>query len=303
MSDVETSSQSPLDGAALPLSFEAWAELSARLLSLKEEDRLDILDDRRVAIEDWQRCDEHYVLALTDEMRRGSMDRARTYAGKCAAEIERRATANTAPLADAPTPEPVEADATRTAEVPVPLQAPETAVPTFLQQHEAPGGAFARVQRPPEHLAGTAMAFELPTALRSKATAALPFQPGAAPTLPAAPSHPPAPAPTGGETIGLGVDLIAQMRGTLPFAKSGAAAPRVAFPRLPLQTYASFCAELSVFPERTAAILGKYHVPSEDARAALVQEWQARLDAHADTRAEWQRHFDSFCAWLRQQPR
>ncbi len=206
---------------------------------------------------------------------------------------------------EAPVPEP---GAGLDAPPPEPPRVEPSQVPGYLQPHSsatpAPLPHVSPATRAAENLAGTAMAFELPTALRPKASAALPFQTGASSpiaTAPPEPRHPPA--PTSGETIGEGVDLMAQMRGTLPFARASAAATPVAYPRMPLQTYASFCAELAAFPDAAAAIFTKYNVSGEPARAALVQEWQTRFDAHADTKADWQKHFDTFRAYLLRQPR
>ncbi len=72
---------------------------------------------------------------------------------------------------------------------------------------------------------------------------------------------------------------------------------------MPLKTHASFCAELALFPEKTAEILQKYKVSGDAARAALEQEWRGRLDAHPDTKAEWDTAFATYRDWLRQQRR
>jgi len=167
----------------------------------------------------------------------------------------------------------------------------------------APLALLPLAARPADDLARTAMAFELPTALRPKPGAALPFQAGGSSSMATPSPDPRRPSiSTAGETIGLGVDLIAQMRGTLPFGRPGAAAAPIVYPRMPLQTYASFCAELAAFPEKAAEILAKYHVSGEPARAALVQEWQTRLDAHADVKADWQELVNTFRAGLLRQP-
>jgi hypothetical protein len=90
----------------------------------------------------------------------------------------------------------------------------------------------------------------------------------------------------------------------LPFEKSGAAPTKPAvYPRMPLQGYASFCAELAVFPDQTPAVLSKYRVESDAARAALDQEWQARFAANPDTAAEHQALVVEYQEWLRRQPR
>jgi putative alpha-1,2-mannosidase len=72
---------------------------------------------------------------------------------------------------------------------------------------------------------------------------------------------------------------------------------------MPLEAYASFCAELADSTNDAAAVFAKYHVSGEPARAALDQEWQTRFDAHADTKAKWQKLFDACRARLLQQRR
>jgi len=172
-----------------------------------------------------------------------------------------------------------------------------TSSPTSTLQLPAAGSS--------EDLVRTAMAFE-PSGLRPNAADALPFQSGASSPLATAPtetSRPRVPAATAGETLDVGVDLIAQMRSTLPFAGAGASAPPIVYPRMPLEAYASFCAELAAFTNDAAAVFAKYHVSGELARAALDHEWQTRFDAHADTKAKWQKLFDACRARLLQQQR
>jgi hypothetical protein len=72
---------------------------------------------------------------------------------------------------------------------------------------------------------------------------------------------------------------------------------------MPLETYASLCAELAVSPAPTAEILRKYNIADDAARAALEGHWQARLDANPDTKDEWQRLFMTYRDWLAQQGR
>ena len=189
-SDVEASSQSPPDDGELPLSFEACAELSARLLGLGQGERLQFLDEREVNPDDWQRCDRHYSLALADDIVRERMERADLYGSKCAAEIERRKDAAARPASEPETarvpPEPdadLKLDSGALVE-PARVEPPH--VPSYLQANAAPlPSPFAQpAVLSSKNFAGTAMAFELPTALRQKvAAAALPFPPGAGSTL------------------------------------------------------------------------------------------------------------------------
>ena len=71
---------------------------------------------------------------------------------------------------------------------------------------------------------------------------------------------------------------------------------------MPLETYASLCAELAVAPERTAETLAKYKVESEPARRALDEDWARRAAQYPDTRAELERLVSSYTAWLRRKP-
>jgi len=297
------SRQNPPDGAELPLSFEAWAELSGRLAKLSADERFDLLDERDVANKDWERCDRHYALALADEIGEGRMERARVYAAICAAQIAGRGSAADMPSVITP---PAEASDAKAESSPEASLAPETAVPTFLQDRGVSAVAIRLMESPRESLAATAAAFELPTALRSKAADALPFRADAGPSLAvgaAAPKPPPARAvAVGSGTIGIGEDLAAQ-HATLPFPTGAGRPAPVAYPRMPLQTHASLCAELAVFPEKAAEILRKYNVSSDAAHAALEHEWRTRLDAHPDTKVTWDQAFSTYSEWLRRQPR
>jgi hypothetical protein len=301
MSEMDTRSEGGAGDDVVPLSFEAWAELSARLVKLSPEQRLEILDEHEVETEEWRRCEMRYALALADDIEEGRMERVTFYADTCVAEMGRRRMASEAAavVASAPVETDTEVDPAPELER---ARGPETGLPSFLHERIASPVAVGPVQRPPAHLAGTAMAFELPTALRPKAADALPFQAGASPGVATAilePKHPPAPSPPAGATLGVGSDLLAQARSTLPFGKS-AGPPPVAYPRMPMQTYASFVAELAESPEKTAEILHKYRVSGDAARAALEQEWGARLEAHADTRAELETMVATYRDWIRQ---
>lgn len=171
----------------------------------------------------------------------------------------------------------------------------------------APAAASAPpVRGVPAELAATAMAFELPSALRPKPADALPFHESSEPPFAALPSEqkPATPPPGAGETIEEGINLMALVSATLPFVKvPKEVAPAVPVVAMPLQTYASFCAELAVFPERAAEIGRKYNVANEEARAVVDLDWRSRMEAQPAMRAEWEKLFTTYRDWLLRQPR
>lgn len=314
MSEQQTTSPDPT-ASALTLTFEAWAELSARLLNLDKEARLDVLFEREVDPAAFARCDAHYVLELGRDMAQGRNDRVDSYAQKCVAEMERRKAAPPEPVAEAETSRTGDEEA-----LAAPPQADATGVPSFLQEQPVPPPPALDVAAPkpavplsPKDLASTSAVFAMPSALRA---GALPFSSTAAPSITAKPAEPNAPRPpqTGvdpvlqGATMPLGNNLSAIVKAVLPFAGSpGPKPPSSAgptpptFPRLPLQTYASLCAELAVFPAKSAEILKRYNIADDAARAAVDKDWQTRLDAHPATKAEWQQLFTAYRDWLSQQ--
>jgi len=260
------------------------------------------LEERGISLDDWTRCDEHYAMALAEDLGHRRMGRAASYAAKCVEEIERR-NAQAKPAGGEggapPTPASSEPAAGSTPEPPgeakigAPLQQPDlTGVPSFLQQYAAPAPPLAP---PPAELRATTDVFQLPTALRN---GALPFKQGAGPSPLAAPSDPMLrrPPENAGETLSLGgtlpveVALGAPLAAALAYAGGFPAAPKPpAFPRMPLQTYASLCAELAASSGSVSEILAKYDVADDAAKAALDQHWQARFAAHPSTRDEWAR--------------
>lgn len=281
----------PADRAApLPLEFDRWAELSARLLDRTGEERVDILDEQGIDPADMERCDTQYGMEIAREVAQGRMERAESYARKCAAELAGR---TRPPVAEASAEAAAEAEEeAEPAALELTLEPdPEpSAPPTFMQ---APSG---------QRLAGTMDAFEIPTAYRN---AALPFKEGAS-SLFAAPSEPPQPRPaTGGAALAQTMDVgsaLLKLAPATPFAPSSRP-PAVAFPRMPLETYASLCAELAVFPQKAAEVLAKYHVPPGAAHAAVDEEWQARFVKFPETKAKWQDLVKQYREWLERQPR
>jgi hypothetical protein len=276
--------------SGVPLSFDAWAELSAGMVNLGKEQRIEMLEARNVEVGDWERSDQHHLQALAGDLARGDMTRLRRYGALCAAELKGRDTGGSPAQTPPSTPPPPVAAGTAEATPNAPP--PEAAVPTFLQEAgPTPASSpAAPPRREPESLTGTALAFEIPSAFR---VGALPFNPDAAPVLkPSAGEPKPARAlDAPGETVPLGVamgpgaDKSEAFRPAIPFPAPSAPA----FPRMPLATYAALCAELVVFPGRSAEVLAKYRITSETARTALEEHWLSRFAEHPGTKAEWQR--------------
>jgi hypothetical protein len=304
-------SDAPAPGEA-EIDFETWAALSARQLKLDQEARFDLLEEREIDPAAYARAEERWVMALSDDLSAERMDRVDLYAACCAAEMQRRKetkqeTADVVALAPAPIKAP-EAPATVPAkEVAVPFVAPEVAFfavepPGVLVSPPPVLVSPPPVLRAPSPLAGTMMTSEPLQGARAAATA-LPFgnAPSARFVAEMSAPRPGAPeAKVGGETLPLGVDLLGAMRQELPFKKSAAPspAPVAAWPRLTLDTYASLCAELSVFPERGPDILKKYGIADEAGLRAVDREWAERLSTHPETQDLWQRKVGEFRAWL-----
>ncbi len=66
----------------VPLDFDAWADLSARLVKLDEEAREKLLDESGLDLDAWTRCDRHYGLLLAADLRAGRLERAKAYASR-----------------------------------------------------------------------------------------------------------------------------------------------------------------------------------------------------------------------------
>ncbi|XYI02877.1 hypothetical protein ACMHYB_25245 [Sorangium sp. So ce1128] len=244
------------DAVHVPLDFEAWSELSARLLERDVDARLDLLAEADVDPVDWNRCDMHWSLALAQDISAGRLDRAQRHGGRCATELAQRRR---------------------------PAAAAQPASP-------APRGT-PTVASPPSSLIGTSPSVELPSHLRAAASA-LPFKSTSSSKVVASLSAPgPAPVahdPTRGETMPLGMSLTAHVEAVLPFAsKPGGPPAQPRAPRVSLQTYAALCAELSVAPDRTAEILRKYDIRDEASRRAIDDEWRARFEAQPEALEEW----------------
>ncbi|WP_437311236.1 hypothetical protein [Sorangium sp. So ce388] len=243
------------DAVHIPLDFEAWSELSARLLERDMDARLDLLAEAELEPVDWNRCDMHWSLALAQDIAAGRLDRAQRHGGRCATELAQRRRAATAAQRASP----------------------------------APGGT-ATVASPPMSLVGTSPSVDLPSHLRAAASA-LPFKGPSSKAVASLSAPSPAPVPhdpTRGETMPLGMSLTAHVEAVLPFATMPGGPPPQPRPQhTSLQTYAALCAELSVAPDRTADILRKYDIRDEASRRALDDEWRARFEAQPDALEEW----------------
>jgi hypothetical protein len=296
-----------------PISFDRWVALAASLLDLDLAARIDLLEKRGVDPDEWMESDEHHSLALAAEIAAGRMDRAEQYGLACAAEVTRRKNgAASEPVGDEPR---AEAQTAQRAEAPAEGPAIAEATPSFLKAEPGAADRLPAEKRP--SLASTVAALELPSFVRQTA-GALPFSDKAAPVLPAQ-SAAAVLAPPSGQTIAADIDLVALAQTALPFpakqeparasltetSRAAVVPKHASFPRLPMQTYASLCAELGVFPDRAGEILLKYGVRDAEARRALDEDWQARFAAHPDTRATFANQCAEYRAWLlqQQQPR
>ena len=341
----------------LPLTFDAWTDLSARLLNLGPGARLGILDEQDVDEPDWLKCNEHYCMVLAQDLAEDRRDKAMSYARKCAAEFERRKRRADAPSEAEAEPPNVSPEPPATVTFGAPWRTAAESTPTFLLPAQAPAPPAARRRN---ELAATADPFEIPSALKGGALpfhssslpsplaapsapmvplqraedtmplgTTLPFGPGNRPTPPQAPvgglaraaaldvgvhpvqpssvaspvpTTPPTPMRMGAET--LPVDPTLPPAPALPFGPPAAEVPAVPpFPAMSVQTYASFCAELAVLPDKATEVHARYHVASEAVRTALDHHWQANFTAHPETRATWQQLVDHYREWLQRQAR
>jgi hypothetical protein len=154
--------------------------------------------------------------------------------------------------------------------------------------------------RPPEELTITMVPLPIPAELREQ-LARLPFKPPTPGNELARTMKTPVLDPRKGETTPLGDDSIAKAVAALPFVRASIGAGVVSFPRLSIQQYASLRAELAVLPSQSGEILRRYHVMNEAAHRALLEHWQAELDASPEARATFEKDLASYAAWLRAQ--
>jgi len=298
MSQAETTEGSkPGEAAPVPLDFEAWAALSARLLQLEDEERFDVLAEAEVEPDDYARCDAHWSVAIARDIAAGSMARAEVYGAKCAEELKRRTEEKGAPAA---------APAKEVAAAPVaPVAAPAPVAPVALPAPVAPPAVVAPPVSPldvSEEEEQRTMAAVFPSP-GSHAPAPLPFSSTPSPEFVKNLSAPRA-VPVREQRKSLDATVPANMMSpipeALPFAHGAPAAPPPPkVPQMTLQAYASLCAELSVTPEKSVEVLRRYGVHDEHARRALDEEWRARLAAHPPSNQEWQKLYTTYRDWLR----
>lgn len=275
------------------LDFDAWAALSARLLDLDEIDKLEILADHDLALDDWREIDRRHQDVLVADVLAGRLDRPKRYGQACAEEMARRQKAEaeqpsagvvdeaTAPAEPAapPAPPPVTAPAPA-----APPSAPELRGPPPSEPGASPGDTREMRVIRREDVARPALPFVAPA-------------PGA--PAPAIALQPATQDPRSGATMPLGVAMPVPGR-ALPFA--GAARPEAPRPAparaLTLQEHAGLSAELALHPDRADEILHRWGVLDPQAKVTLDAEWQERLRAQPAARAEWQRAFEQYRAWL-----
>jgi hypothetical protein len=153
-------------------------------------------------------------------------------------------------------------------------------------------------RRPPENLTITALALEIPAEIR-ELMARLPFMPRAPGMELTRTMQVPVLNPRKGETLPLGDDSITKAVAALPFAGNTVGEALVPYPRLSLEAYAWLRAELSLWPERSAEILPRYHLMNEAARRALDEHWEVELAASPVARATFDKLLADCTAWLR----
>ncbi len=161
------------------------------------------------------------------------------------------------------------------------------ALPFDLDPSVRPAPAIAtpaphgpKVQRAPANLGGTALAVDVPCgpALPFASRDATEAQRGAS-----------APAPKRSKLGELQLGM--EMPKNLPRPKAAYA------PSLTLEQHASLAVELAAAPEKTAETLARYHL-TPGARAALDAHYREKITASAETRAAWERAYQSYHAWL-----
>src|SRR6185312_11613961 len=100
-----------------------------------------------------------------------------------------------------------------------------------------------------------------------------------------------------GGTTPVGNDAIE--RAVAAVRSPGSKPAAVAAPRLTLDAYASFYAELSMWPEQVEEIRRRYQVPSRAAHEALDQEWRERVARDPAVGEALARRFGEDVAWWR----
>ncbi len=105
-----------------------------------------------------------------------------------------------------------------------------------------------------------------------------------------------------GDTVPQRDDEIQQAIPALPFAgEPGTSVIR--YPNMDCYRYASFCAELAVFPAYVDYIRHRYHVVSKGAHDALDHQWSILLEADPALRALFDRYMTELKGYLERLPR
>ena len=193
------------------------------------------------------------------------------------------------------------ASAARTVEPrpPSPWAGRASSAPRFVHVPAAPAVP------PPDDLDSTAAARPLPL------IAPLPFgdtpSQGFLESLAKGPAPSRAPAPPAGfgptacgETEEVDVaKLVAAAKSTLPFKAPGDSQDEALLARLTVEQYASFCAELEVYPERIDEVRSRYGVASTEEHGALARAWHDALTEDPVRLGTFRSVAARYAAWLR----
>jgi hypothetical protein len=104
--------------------------------------------------------------------------------------------------------------------------------------------------------------------------------------------------PAGAETAPVGDDSITRAVAAVPFAGSKPAV--VAVPQLAIVTYASFCAEMAVWPEHAEKIRQTYGVVSPVVHEALDAYWRERAARNPEVHRELWGRYEQYERYLRE---
>ena len=94
--------------------------------------------------------------------------------------------------------------------------------------------------------------------------------------------------------------LASQHSAPQPAAASGGVVD-TALAQLTLEQYAAFCAERTVFADRLADVMARYHVPDETQASLLDQLWRARRANDDELDRRYTSTYEHYCRWLREQ--
>lgn len=98
----------------------------------------------------------------------------------------------------------------------------------------------------------------------------------------------------------------AEGRGAMPSPPSVEPTPRASVAEQPLNVlslaqYASLCAELAVFPEKTEGIFWRYGLGADEKRSAVDAAWKERLRHEPAAYDAWQELYRRYHAhWTKQ---